>query len=140
MSSTYKPVTRFMPEYTYEFNWVDGGVYRGKFVRLNRKVAQTLLFKDVEILGSIGAFPARDFDLTGHSWINTASSSNLISVWEIGEPENNKPTFDKKDWVANLFASSLPRHGLSVCPKCGSSGTWVRTALVCKEHGVYAGF
>jgi ribosomal protein S27AE len=25
------------------------------------------------------------------------------------------------------------------CPKCGHAGTWVRMALKCPEHGVFAG-
>ncbi len=134
-----KTVSKFMPGYTYEFSWNDGSVYKGVFVRLNRKLSGTLLFKDVTVGGTSKAWPCRDDELSGHSWINNFSSQGLLGVWEIAEPVNNKPTFDKSDWVANLFYSSLPRHGMDVCPKCGSEGKWIRMALICPTHGLVGG-
>lgn len=31
------------------------------------------------------------------------------------------------------------RKELGLCPQCGTEGSWVRMALVCKAHGAYAG-
>ena len=141
MTTPYrKPVTEFVPGYTYEFEWSAEAIYRGTFVRTNKKIASTLLFKDKEKFGMVLAYPAVDADLSGHSWITSFSNAYLINLWEIAEPEAKKKEYDKKDWVAALFANSLPQHGLEVCPRCGSNGKKVRTAWMCDKHGVFAGF
>ncbi len=145
MTAPYrKPVSKFLPGYTYEFEWSDTGLgaslYKGRFVRLNKLIERNLLFRDLEVIGHTKCFAAKDADLAGHSWINDFSSQGLMGVWEVAAPENNKAPLERGDWVANLFRSSLPVHGMEVCPDCGHCGKWIRTALICPTHGIFAGF
>lgn len=40
--------------------------------------------------------------------------------------------------VGMVELDTKPKEG--TCPKCHDEGRWVRTALVCNQHGVFGGF
>lgn len=52
-------------------------------------------------------------------------------------------TSPKEDGIdpvtSRLMTSALKTHGRDVCPKCGSPGSFIRMALVCKDHGTFGG-
>lgn len=50
-----------------------------------------------------------------------------------------KPDAETDPVTFKLMSSALPLHGRSNCPKCGSKGSFVRMALVCKTHGIFGG-
>lgn len=58
--------------------------------------------------------------------------------------ENNEPKPTNEEGSVDpvtkrLFDDALPRHGEENCPKCWHQGRFIRMALVCPKHGVFAG-
>jgi hypothetical protein len=58
----------------------------------------------------------------------------LVASPEKATAQEMKQLFEDLRLARNRHKDS--KH---LCPKCGSQGRWVRAALVCEKHGVWAG-
>lgn len=60
-------------------------------------------------------------------------------IYSLNKTKAFKPSPETDPVTFKLMASSLPVHGRDRCPKCGSKGSFIRMALVCKTHGMFGG-
>lgn len=77
-----------------------------------------------EFMTSCGIAPSR---LANLSFVNNEAEC----IWVSGIKSKYK-------LIPMTVTETKPREG--TCPKCHDEGKWVRTALVCNQHGVFGGF
>lgn len=138
----YKKKAEFLtPGFTYLFEWDDGSKFEGKYIRQNSQNKSVYLFRSISRDDAAPVYTPEDESLEACVWINSNSWNNIKEVLEVDKPDFVKPVFDKREeFAAALVFDALPMHGMDFCNKCGQEGEKIRTAYVCKKHGVYAGF